>query len=419
MGSRTSETPLLPHQHLLIAAATSPVCGAPEPALEQALAAPGIDWPCAIVLATRHGLAQRLACHLRRLHAGGQVPAWVAAKFGELYAGNAARQQVVFRETAALIGALHAAGIRCLVLKGVALSVTAYADPVLRYFSDIDLLVNEPDYGGAGRAISPVGYAAVHIAGGSEIECEFVKTVEEDLLTATMAPEYDAAAPPDVLSRYARRVTVDIHRGLFRDAMGRMRRADSRAAWEAPRQASLPDGTRFCTLPPEMMLVHLAAHAADHAFSRLYFLIDMAAVVAHWGNTIEWQRTLHLALQLQVEDHLFTGLRLVRDHFGAQVPDEVGSLVERHSAPGPTLANIVRRAEARRGELEMIRWRTAPRGVDRYAAVLRAMVPPLGEMRRLYGVRSGFAAALLYAYRPVQLAGRLARGLTRLAAGRP
>lgn len=70
---------------------------------------------------------------------------------------------------AEVVAVLREAAIDCLVLKGMALSQWAYAEPSQRPCSDIDLLVREPDWPRAAATLEALDFTACSQAGGAEL----------------------------------------------------------------------------------------------------------------------------------------------------------------------------------------------------------------------------------------------------------
>jgi len=405
------------HERLLAACAFARVDDESRRAVDAALSAPDIDWPAACALSVRHGLAQHAALHLRGFADDPRIPPNVAAAFARMYDGNARRNAVLFRETARVLRALDNADIRCLLLKGVPLALTVYPDPALRNFADVDLLVDVGDFDAALRVAETCGFRPTN--GATEPlfhEQTCVRICPEDVLTDTVAWEFEPTITPELLTRYRHRVVLEIHRGLFRDPSGLWRDADLGLFWESPQTAALPDGTPFQLPAPEAHLVYLAAHAGTHVFKRLMYLLDIAEAIRRDGPALDWDRVIDLARHWEVTGDVWRALEIVRREFRACVPLETLHRL----APGPpekwdgkvlTLADVFRAQQADRSDHTLRRWLLAPNARQRARALWHLLVPPPTTMRRVYGVQNGALVAALYLFRPFHLAGRLARVL--------
>jgi hypothetical protein len=203
----------------------------------------------------------------------------------------------MFRETGRLVRALSVAGIPSLALKGVALALTVYPDASLRNFGDIDILVDQENLGAARMVAYRCGYQPEHL----ELEPRkhhlppFIGTCEEDILTGTLAVEYDPSLTPETIEPYRHSVMVELHRGLFIDLSAVMRGSDMGVFWESPQFVLLPDGTPMRIMAPEAMIVHLCAHAGQHGFDRLIYPLDVALVVQSYKALIDWARVADIA----------------------------------------------------------------------------------------------------------------------------
>jgi hypothetical protein len=404
---------MAPHEKLLTACAVSALSEEAVSRVETALAAPNIDWPAFVRDSIRHGLAQHAALHLTRPeHA--TIPAEVRRCLARMREGNRRRNDVHFREAARLVEAFRYQGIHSIVLKGVALALNAYPDPSLRNFADIDVLVPEEEFAAALRVAAEIGYASAR----RELEpLSHEETLlyhcSEDVLSDTLAPEFDANHAPDRVRPYSRRLVLEVHRGLFRDASGLWRHTDIESFWQRPQTIPLHGDTTCRALSPEAMIVHLAGHAADHGFSRLIFLLDIATHVARFGPQIDWDRVHQLAEFVQIRGHVARTLAAVRLLPGADLPTAAYRTGIRHYPI--TLADVFASGHDTRKEGTLRRWMSEENWTRRAVAAWRLVAPPPATIRRVYGVRSPIAVAAIYLYRPFQLAGRLTTILVRRA----
>jgi hypothetical protein len=402
---------MAPHEKLLTTCATSVVSEDSRPRMDAALALPGLDWGAFVRDGIRHGLAQHAALHLA--HDNHSVPEDVRRCLARLRDGNRRRNEVHFRQAALLVRAFRREGIHCLVLKGVALALTAYPDPSLRNFADIDVLVPEEEFGAACRVAAEIGYVSAR----REVEpLSHEETLllhcDEDVLSQTLAPEFDPAHAPDRVRPYCRRIVLEIHRGLFRDASGLWRSVDLEPFWQRPQTVLLSRDTA-CRVPsPEATLVHLAGHAADHGFNRLIFLLDIVSLLGRYGPEMDWDRVHQIAERAGLGQHLAQSVTASR-----QLPSSGAAFTY---PPVPvrctvTLASIFANGRESRSETTLSRWLREQSWPERLVAAWRLAFPPPATIRRVYGVRSPVAVAALYLIRPFQLAGRLTAILIRKA----
>lgn len=118
----------------------------------------GVDWPRLPVLAREHGVVGQLAACLNKLDA--VIPSEINKALLERQ-----REQnfLTLRLTAELFRLLELFSrnkIRALVIKGPVLAVQAYADPGMRGYGDLDLLVRQRDIRRATELMIASGYQA-------------------------------------------------------------------------------------------------------------------------------------------------------------------------------------------------------------------------------------------------------------------
>ncbi len=405
---------LEPHKALLLTCATPYADARASHAIEVALSQPEMDWEAAARLAFRHGVAQCLAQHLQPYAADPRLPAGVAACFERLLRANACRNYVLLRETTRLVRRLQAAGIRCLLLKGAALALTAYPDPALRNFADVDILVDREQMAAAGAVAKACGYQPE--PDESDASClhqGYHLCCPEDILTETLPLEFDR----DILQYglQPHRVVVEIHHGLFRDINGMGRMTENGPLWANTQTICAPDDTPLLCPSPEVMLIHLASHAAHHCFGRLMFFMDIAATTQHYGDLIAWDRVIALARQYAICPAVYRSLELARREFGARIPAGVLSeLAPASPRQSLTVSYVFSALPGDENTSSVLRYLLLARSRKHLsAALLRTLMLSPATMRRLYKVQNPLLIAALYGLRPLHLAGRLALVLCR------
>jgi len=404
---------LSPHEILMLACSI-PFCdGNTRQAISVAASAQGLDWPVAARMGMRHGIAHAMAAHVSDAEVTPLMSPDVRRCFERIYRANGLRNQVMFREAARFQRALAAASVECLILKGVALALTVYPEAAWRNFADIDLLVHPRDYN-----------AVCELAEACGFHCSFPEkdpfcshqpyalSCPEDILTETLPLEFDHSIPTTVVADNCHRVLIEIHRCLFHDVNGIARESASELVWHGVRRGRFPDGTPFDYPSTEVMLFHVASHAADHGFGRLMFFMDLAAVVQQGGDTLDWDRVVRLSVENDVRAHVYRSLEFAHRVLGATVPPAI--LRALTARPGYRTTKLsLNLQEVLSAPLENERSRFIKRlrfSQNRYylcMSVLTTVAPPPLVMRRIYGVRHPLIIALLYVIRPFVLTWRL------------
>jgi len=411
---------LFPHELLLSTCVVACPDAETYGRMEATLSSPELDWPTTLKTAIRHGVAPLLAWRLHDFPADPRIPAAIRPVLERILKGQDARNAALFRATSLLTQALAQAGIPCLTLKGVGLALAAYPEPALRCFSDIDLLVPEADWERAGQVAREIGFLpGEEQATPQDYHLSYRMRVEEDLLSETLVPEFEPKHRPEALGEAAHQITVEIHRSVFIHPGGFGRDVEMDPFWKAARTVTLPDGNPIRIPAPEAMLVHLAAHAAHHNYWRLYFMADMIQVIRTWGAEMDWERVCDFADRYGALDAVYRMLEGAHREYAAPVPeDALRKLQARTTCPPLELTEIFAAMELGRHELSAMTWTLLLKQRSPWRALAsagRILFPAPSIMERYYGVRSPLLLAGCYLIRPLQLAGRLARVLSRIA----
>lgn len=154
------------------------------------------------------------------------------------------------RLTLQVFDALATVGVTPVALKGSVLAARLYsANPLCRPASDVDVLVSPNELARVGRALEALGLSRQH------------DTSLGDVFEDHHHLSYSGRAG---LVEVHFRLISSFGRGLFDD--------------DAVRQRALPfefEGRRVLVLSPEDEVVYLATHAANHAFLRASWLVDL------------------------------------------------------------------------------------------------------------------------------------------------
>jgi hypothetical protein len=381
-----------------------------------------VRWPAFVEASIWHGVAQIAAGYLVCSEMDAVIPGEVRRFFQGYRTANAARSRALLAESGHVVEALRAAGIESIVLKGAALAATVYPEPGLRNFADIDILVQADRLREAEEAIAPLGYRARRAILPDSLTHECCRMGTADLLTGTLAPDFIPAHAAYLIEDFTHRIALELHRGLFRTLDGLWRRVGLEPFWGGAAVFSPSPGSRARMLSPEAMLIHLAAHAGDHAFGRLLFPIDAAFVIAANGDTLSWERLPEMSRAYGAADRVHTLLSYARQICEAQISDDGPCTLQtrgsgRLVAP---VAAIFPSGKPARSEVVLRRLLRSAKLGDAAASAVRLLGPPASTIREIYGVRSAPMVALCYLVRPFHLAARTLRLVVQsAAAGRP
>lgn len=263
------------------------------------------DWALVRKLIVRHRVAG-LASHAL-LATGANLPedmrAWCAAQkdmvgLKELAAAAEARR---------LTQMLASEGVASRVLKGPAVSIAAFGRLGLRTNRDIDILVAAGDRVAASRMLEAQGY--------NRIEPEQMVSAAAFADWLHNHKDFVFARPDGML--------IELHWRMFnnRALLPNIHRRASYRVTYAP--------FAFDTLPPMENILYLCVHGAEHAWSRLKWLADVAALLRQMkGEAIV--ELLAIARRENVYPAVAQAVLLCARHLGLVLPSGLRRRLEKN-----------------------------------------------------------------------------------------
>lgn len=261
------------------------------------LLAAGIDWIYLIRLALTQGLLP-LAYARLAAHCPAAVPADTLAELKKYFDANAARNQTLITELQRLLDLFAHHRIHAVPFKGAILAATAYGDPALREFCDIDICLREQDIAHANDLLLANGYDWEHPLATPDEEEAFV--AEENAFGFKRTDG----------------TLVELHWRLFQ------RRYKIPFDVEPMLDRATPvrlAGRDVPSFTPEDLLVYLSSHAYKHRWRRLIWICDIAELLAA-NPQLNWQRVRDEAEAVRGQHRLALGLRLARDILSVPIP---------------------------------------------------------------------------------------------------
>ena len=267
----------------------------------------GVNWERLIAEAWRHGVLPLLFGHLRQLGRRTPIPDEAMHRMRQGYVRAAVRNQAHFAAIAVLIERAAAAKLEVILLKGAALAQTAYRDPALRPFADVDLLVRAEEIDRAKELLFAAGYE-----------------LAPELLSERFNRKFHANLP--FVRRGERPVHIELHwklsdafSGIAFDYKGLFDRAE-------------------LALAPEDTLIYLATHLDNHGYlnraileyaavdrlvmdelsqNRLIWFTDLHEIVC--SQRLDWRVVQERAVEFGATTALAVTLRLLRKMFGTSI----------------------------------------------------------------------------------------------------
>jgi hypothetical protein len=199
--------------------------------------------------------------------------------------------QVLLRDAAPAVEALHAAGLPTMLLKGAALAPLHYRDIGARPMGDIDILVPRERALEALRVLDEAGWRP----GGS---------MSADLRTLTRVTHGE----PLVKSGST---AIDLHWQVLHSPVV------EEDFWErsVPLEVS---GIVSRTLGPADQVVHVCVHGADGGLTPIRWVVDVLAVLG--SAEVDWERVADVGRRQRIAHTLAEALDYLRSVYGGQVP---------------------------------------------------------------------------------------------------
>ena len=207
------------------------------------------------------------------------------------------RNQRRFLLALAIARDLHQAGVACMFLKGLALTICHYRDPALRAMEDVDLLVRPKDVETAVQTLQRAGWLPEEGAGTAEIMRQ--RRVRHAWQFSRGEDESCDLPWHPVLRCYSPAVAE-----LFWEG--------ARNAELLQKQVSVPCATD--------LLFHVCAHGLQWSWTPQIRWIPDALTVLRSPAEIDWERLLNLAAQAEMNVRLHHALGYLRERFEAPVP---------------------------------------------------------------------------------------------------
>ena len=268
-----------------------------------AAASPNIDWPRFLRIVRRQRVEGLVRDGLQR--AGVETAAEVSTSLRH-EAHEIARQNLAFAAEALRIHRLfEGAGLPHLFVKGATLDRLAYDTFGLKRARDIDLAVTSDTVEQACGLLEEAGY--VRVMPGPE--------VPPDRL-----PIWLRLCKETVWRNAGNATVLELHTGLVDNSalLSGISAASSRQ-W-----VEIAPGARLPTLAPDELFAYLCVHGATHAWSRLKWLADVAALLKD-SDSRELERLYHRSLELGVGRCSAQALLLCEQVLGLQLSSRLSA----------------------------------------------------------------------------------------------
>lgn len=258
-------------------------------------------------------------------NAGVDLPAQVAADLSAASAGIAHENLLHAAASLRLQRAFAEAGIPILFVKGVTLSLLAYGTLALKKARDIDVVVAPEAIARAFELLEHEGYHCL----------------------TPIAPSSDPQARKETVWADASDILVELHSGLVDNPM-----LLPGVGVNSPRQlVEIASGKSLPTLRKDELFAYLCVHGATHAWSRLKWLADVAALVAA-DEEAEIERLYRRSVELGAGRSAAQALLLCSKLLGTRLPERLDGALSADLATR-WLVRVALSSMARPGEREL------------------------------------------------------------------
>jgi len=285
---------------------------------------------------------------------------------------QAARELVQRVELQRVIAALHARGVRALLMKGASLAFDVYPDPAWRVRSDVDLFIRAADRAAARGCLADLGYIGQPEVSGRLIAYQFhCERIDAGRVRHLFDVHWKIANPQ-----------------RFADAVG----FDELAAAAVPLPQLAPHA-RGLARPHALWLacVHRAAHHYDEQTIVWIYDVHLLMRVLDAAGLGQF---VALAERTGVRRICLRALMLARERFGSPIASSALAALEAAHADEPSTVFLEPRI--RKVDLLLDDMRALRGWSDRLTLLKEHLLPDAPYMRRTYARGSSAPIGWLY-----------------------
>lgn len=281
--------------------------------------AEGVDWGRALALAEAHGLLGLLFRGARRAGPAA-LPRHVEVRLWTYHEQLKHKNRLMGDELRVLVSLLEANGIPVVPFKGPTLAAKLYADPSLREFGDLDLLIAPSNLARARQLLAQRGYLPL-----------FPTTPAIDRAMLASPRHYHLALKHELM--------VELH--WRTDAEFPLADLDE-PSWWANRPRHAFEGTDLHDLHDQELALVLLLHGSKHLWEQINWVAEVAELLGRLGAS-EWEWVLAKAAALGARGRVAIGLLLASRCFSLALPSSAAGWVDGSQRAARLADEIVRR----------------------------------------------------------------------------
>ena len=256
-----------------------------------------INWDYLIQIASRNGVVPLLYKSLNTTCPESITSTNLAQLRKYVYASTY-QNLILTRELSKLLKLFESHQVPAFSIKGPVLAISAFGDPALRQFGDLDIFVHQKDIQRAEEILLLGGYKLL--------------ASSSNLIDEVESGEY-------YFYNHNTKTLVDLHWDLSPSYFPYP--ISEEQLWQCLEPTILA-GDKVLSLPIEELLVFLCMHGSKHLWIRLAWICDIAEIVRSHPE-IDWDKTLAQAISLRSKRMLLLGLFLAHSLLGAKLTDVI------------------------------------------------------------------------------------------------
>jgi len=276
----------------------------------------------------------------------------LAAQMLNIYQLEMVQNLFLEHELQTFLRAFHQAHIPLILLKGPVLAYTAYPEPHLRTYHDIDALIQPHDLPRARDLLEQQGY-------------EFYEEYRSNLADSNRAGYNFLKKHTDSWLE----VLIELHTAPHPSEIGT--RFDVAALWEHAQPLEIL-GEPTSMLNATDHLLYLCWHYRFHSFGRLLWFYDLVWLLRATEAGLDWDALISHARDQKLAATLYYCLSWCRDLFGIDVPAWVFT--------GLRPPSMIRLLVERVAIPDVVKALTTPAWEERRILAHRVMVDSVGEL---------------------------------------
>jgi len=268
------------------------------------------DWDYFRFLVNVHGIAALSFRNLEKQNLILKIPASIAEYLKKTHLINLSRNTFNTKAIAVVLSLLNKAGIKTIILKGLALENSVYGSEGLRQMSDIDVLIDRKDCMRARKILIGMGYESLPS-----------KSFFHTLILDSIGKHLPA------LSRNG--TSIEIHHGLF----GKDSENLTRILYDSSYEVEL-GGERAWFPQPQIFFLYLVRHLWRHELyneSQLRLYADLAVLLEKHHEKILNKELIELASEAGMSGALALRLQLLREFWGFSFPGWLNEFIDSYA----------------------------------------------------------------------------------------